>query len=282
MRSDCIRRGLLLAGLCALFPLKEAGAGPAQAPVPVSREPKAAPGTPKESPDSGAKSAAKVADGKSVVVSGKKSTKPFYVPESKSAVSLGSGGSKGAKPAGSTAGRGGTLPAPVSTAPQKPAPDGPRAGVKTVPPPRLEAFHPRPPERQRVDSASVDELKWTRFSTGRDDYFPVARVLGCNAPLVKQVTEMRLAMDVGFPRRPPKLPRIVLDLPPARPVSQTPTPPQGRVPGPDSEVAIEFFSEPAARTGVDIGMETVVLPIFRVAQPPPIPPVQSRANLRQE
>ena len=101
--------------------------------------------------------------------------------------------------------------------------------------------------------------------------------------MLKQVTEMRFAMEAGFPRRPPKLPRIVVELPKlggGMPSAPAPDPMAPK--GPDSEAAMEFFSEPATRSGVDVGMETVVVPIFRVAQPPPIPPVQSRANLRQE
>jgi hypothetical protein len=134
--------------------------------------------------------------------------------------------------------------------------------------PKLEAFQTqaergkeRGRELQAKKETEVDVLKWTRFATGRDDYFPEMRLLGCNAPLVRQVSE---------------LPRT------GAPVPTSASDSKG-VSGPDSEAAIEFFSEPATRAvGGSVGIESVVIPIFRVAQPPPIPPVQSRANLRQE
>jgi hypothetical protein len=283
MRLDFIRRGLLLAGLCSLLPLKEAGAGPAQDPAPVSRDPGTVLAVSKEDPKVLSKTPGKASDGKSVVGAVKKSAKPFYRPVSKSDTAPPHAtGSKGGKPAVMSTSQGAPPSQPSQIVSPKVSSVGRPAGVHPVPPPRLEAFQPRQPDREQGVGKDPDVLKWTRFSTGRDDYFPVARVLGCNAPLVRQVTEMRLAMDVGFPRRPPKLPRIVLDLPSSKPVSQMPASEQRGVSGPDSEAAIEFFSEPATRTGVEIGIETVVLPIFRVAQPPPIPPVQSRANLRQE
>jgi hypothetical protein len=157
-----------------------------------------------------------------------------------------------------------------------------------TPAPKLEAFKPQGGGQRGDESAQRSvwhsddprvNVVWTKLSTGGDDYMPVLRLLGVNAPVVHQITEMRLAAEAGFPRRPPRLPKIVIELPQLSPAPVA-DPEPGAATGPDSEAAIEFFSEPAARARTDVGMETVVLPFFRVAQPPPTPPVQSRANLR--
>jgi hypothetical protein len=270
MRINCLRKGLLMAGFCAVFPLKEAAAGPAK------EEPRQA------VPKTGS-------DGKTVVVKTKQNAHPVV---SLSARPDSVGGGKASKKEAVEKNAIPPKTGMLSTGTQKLAVEQQRT-VKPQGPvtlPKLEAFQTqaergkeRGRELQAKKETEVDVLKWTRFATGRDDYFPEMRLLGCNAPLVRQVSEMRLAMDVGYPRRPPKLPRIVFELPRTGvPVPTSASDSKG-VSGPDSEAAIEFFSEPATRAvGGSVGIESVVIPIFRVAQPPPIPPVQSRANLRQE
>ena len=100
--------------------------------------------------------------------------------------------------------------------------------------------------------------------------------------MVAEVVPMRLAADVPYPRRPPLLPRIVMEQG-GRSGSAGTDGGSGGAGGGGSETltstAVEFFREPARRVGGDSGMENVTDTVFRSAQPPP---AQSRANFRQE